>query len=147
MGCDIHITVQVREPEGWQSLTETEAGTEYEREGGPREQCYALFARLAGVRNREGVTPLFAGRGLPEDLTDGPIDRHPADYSLHVLDLDVGDHSLTHATVAELRAADWALDEPREYYGFLRWLDGPKISGLCERYGVGNVRCLIGFNS
>lgn len=98
MGCDIHVTTEVRRNGTWS-----------------REDCavdpdrnYSLFAALAGVRNGSGfagvdtgdpVTPIFAPRGIPED---GSVDVQG-----EAANWDLGGHSHSYATLAELLAYDW----------------------------------------
>lgn len=113
MGCDIHLELQSRGPDG--SWTEFSGAFEaevydYEASGYVRQpvsgsgafdvayggRCYDAFAHLAGVRNYNGVTPFSEPRGVPEDLRAQPgfEDRY---------DLD-GNHSHTWYTVEELDA-------------------------------------------
>jgi hypothetical protein len=58
---------------------------------------YTLFATLAGVRNN-GITPLFEGRGFPDDVSKACVEEipHDSDY-----------HSHTWFTVQELLDTDW----------------------------------------
>jgi len=138
MGCDMEITVQTRVPRAqWRTQSAGRVGLGVNAEPDPRERCYALYARLAGS-NRASVAhiePLFADRGVPSDLLES-----------RDLDLDdIGDHHLTWATLAELRAAPWAMEE-LEDTAFLRWLRGPELSALAAEFGDDAVRLLFGFN-
>lgn len=55
---------------------------------------YDAFAILADVRNEADFTPIAEPRGLPPDFVRGADD-------------DLGDHSLSWVTLAELEAYDW----------------------------------------
>lgn len=58
MGCDIHAFVEVRLNGKWESYSDLYIGRDYQ-----------LFARMAGVRNYDGTTPVSEPRGLPSDLS------------------------------------------------------------------------------
>jgi hypothetical protein len=59
MGCDIHLHIEVMNNGKW------------EHWGAPAvPRCYALFAKLAGVRNYDDeYTPIAEPRGLPDHLS------------------------------------------------------------------------------
>lgn len=63
MGCDIHCYIEYRYPkhDDWTSF------------GGRINpgRNYGLFAKLAGVRNYDDVTPVAEPRGIPADMSDG----------------------------------------------------------------------------
>lgn len=89
MGCDIHMYVERRGPEGWEHVSP-------EQWGGFHDRNYELFAWLAGVRNYHGQTPLDDPRGVPQDA------------SVHVKQEEErwgsDGHSHTWLVVSELRA-------------------------------------------
>jgi hypothetical protein len=96
MGTDFHLKFQRKYNDKWEKI-EVPACLY------PDERNYLLFAFLAGVRNGKGfagvhifdpIKPNFEGRGLPKDffLEKGEF---------------LGDHSFTHATVAEILQCDW----------------------------------------
>lgn len=100
MGTDIHMRVERRSAPAkkWEV---------WEVSPLPTSRQYRVFAALAGVRNgagfagvytHEAVEPWFRGRGLPQDLDPAYRDKY------------IGDHSFTHATVAELLACPWDLE-------------------------------------
>ena len=58
MGCDIHVHTEVKINGEWHHL------------GHPQvDRHYALFAKMANVRNRGDITPIAEPRGLPADIT------------------------------------------------------------------------------
>lgn len=58
MGCDIHVHTEVKIDGVWHHYSTPS----------PRRN-YDLFALMAGVRGREGITPIASPRGVPEDAT------------------------------------------------------------------------------
>lgn len=97
MGCDIHIYAEHRltRDHPWtavgqpvESRYRLSSPIQYEA------RSYLLFAALADVRNRHGVTPIAAARGLPEDITDKVA------VVAHEWGRD--GHTHTHLTLAEL---------------------------------------------
>lgn len=120
MGCDIHLRVQVQGKRSgtWRNvLAGDRLGPDWTYGDYDRSPAcarnYLLFARLAGVRNRDPeVKPLFADRGAPEGE---PL-------------WDEGwCHSHTWATLAELLAADWRVEVRQAYAAapdqYRRWRD------------------------
>ncbi|MCP4215043.1 MAG: hypothetical protein GY765_10315 [bacterium] len=82
MGCDIHICVESKErtiglekkwvnADDWivNSLYLEEGESEFERQEIYHGRDYGLFAILADVRNRDGVTPIASPRGLPSNVS------------------------------------------------------------------------------
>ena len=59
MGADIHCYTEKLENGKW---TYIDVPTFEHR-------CYSVFAWLAGVRNRDGITPISECRGLPDDVS------------------------------------------------------------------------------
>lgn len=58
MGCDIHAHVELKINGQWHHYDQ------------PRiQRDYKLFARMANVRNEDGITPISEPRGLPDDIT------------------------------------------------------------------------------
>ena len=58
MGCDIHVHTEVKINGEWHHLGNPNVG-----------RHYALFAKMANVRNRGDITPIAEPRGLPDDIT------------------------------------------------------------------------------
>lgn len=58
MGCDIHAHVEVKINGQWHHYNHPSAS-----------RRYALFARMADVRNSSGVEPISPPRGLPPDAS------------------------------------------------------------------------------
>lgn len=112
MGCDIHLRVERRLPDGtWERVegaipqwTKDENGNPVWPNPDPCSRNYLLFGFLADVRHRSGVEPQFAGRGIPPDTT---YDRSS---------WELGDHSFTYATLKELLDAPWDYIEENEGY-------------------------------
>lgn len=145
MGCDIHLTVEYRDPvtRAWRN-DELREQTDYEEKylsNGEYDQRYYtsrnydLFAILANVRNGygfagsdtgDGFVPIASPRGVPDDATD--IYRQWVDQWS-------GDgHSHSWFTVAELMAYDWTQTaKHRGYVGYkdlARW----KLTGKPESW-------------
>jgi hypothetical protein len=130
MGCDIHMVVQVRRNGVWTALKDLDVpcnacgGTKRVANGEKLRACevcevwdgknwvstgktpiyenrnYSVFAVLAGVRNRDKITPISKPKGLPPDFE--VVDEH---YTM--FDKDMGDHSYSWLTLAELQAYPW----------------------------------------
>lgn len=58
MGCDIHAHVEIKIGGKWHHYNHPSAS-----------RRYALFARMADVRNGIGIEPIAQRRGLPDDIT------------------------------------------------------------------------------
>lgn len=58
MGCDIHAHVEIKVNGKWHHYNHPSA-----------DRSYTMFARMADVRNDDGIEPISAPRGLPEDVT------------------------------------------------------------------------------
>ena len=78
MGCDIHLFVEIKNPQfaSYESLFAGEALVE---------RNYQLFAALAGVRNYENFPTLHRPRGFPEDASEAAVDQY---YQLIIEDKD-----------------------------------------------------------
>lgn len=106
MGCDIHLAVERRTPNGWERVlpppevydpwlkeqAEKETGdTRYYRERVKYvwfdDRNYNLFAVLANVRNYFGFVPISEPRGLPNDLS--PALRKLSGDEVDALDAEV----------------------------------------------------------
>lgn len=59
---------------------------------------YGVFGFLAGVRNYSGIAPISEPRGLPPEFSD---------YCSYEGEFDLGDHSFSWLSVAELVAFDY----------------------------------------
>ena len=58
MGCDIHLCVEIKIDDQWHAYNHPSI-----------ERNYALFAKMAGVRNNGGIEPIAAPRGFPADAS------------------------------------------------------------------------------
>ena len=112
MGCDIHLRVEKRGPEGWRPVEKMVPARypDFEGEMEPErwfhQRNYDAFAILANVRNGrgfggeltgEGFDPIAEPRGLPADLWDG---YGEGDW--------FGDHSFSWVSARELVELDWS---------------------------------------
>lgn len=92
MGCDIHAHLEAKEEHGarvyWISLAELDIW-----------RSYVLFAKLAGVRNSYGLTPIAEPRGLPDDVS--------LRTKLDADEWGTDGHSHSWVTLAEIEKADW----------------------------------------
>lgn len=98
MGCDIHGYIEVQRYENssyWRPLLDIR---------GVVSRSYDTFGSLFGVRNYAGFDPLFADRGLPEDVGYTTRDEYGS--------WGVDAHSASYVTYDELQAVDW--DEESE---------------------------------
>lgn len=106
MGCDIHLRVERKRDSGhWVDVAPPETWSEDSLQEDPEhkrrtyehwfsDRNYELFAALAGVRNSGHIIPLFAPRGLPEDVaTKNDPDGEGGWF---------GDHSHSWVTLDEL---------------------------------------------
>jgi hypothetical protein len=108
MGCDAHPIIEVfDEDQGIWVAKQSERFQDYGDCPEPVKylggRSYNRFAILADVRNnyREGVvTPLFPGRGMPEDASKDTREELDVTWAGDI-------HSLTYFTLAELMAVDW----------------------------------------
>jgi hypothetical protein len=127
MGCDIHIDVQVQEPEGWRSVSYQRPLYEFEKESGKTladgptvapngfdGRNYDLFALLADVRNGRGFAGIKTGagwpsiapdRGFPEGYNDKGAPAGP--YYATEGPRWMGEHSFTFVALDELERFDW----------------------------------------
>jgi hypothetical protein len=89
MGCDIHLVVEKRVSGEWKHVDDVDV---YEGRN------YNLFGILANVRNGtwgDSFKPISEPRGVPDSGYEGSAKG------------DVGDHSFSWFTLAELRSYDW----------------------------------------
>lgn len=115
MGCDIHMFVEKKESWGWSHVYRHVPDEKYGKDKFPapdrdnyfgwEDRNYALFAKLADVRNGYGgtFTPIAQPRGVPED----------ASFEVKEWMQDSDYHSASYLTLAELQAADWTV--PPDY--------------------------------
>ena len=133
MGCDIHLWVERRTPDGWTWVRDVPEAVRdpwlveqaaanptsyYSRAAVSRwydDRNYVLFAVLAGVRNYWGIVPISPPRGWPADLSP-ELAAHirqaedaadGAYYDAHQGIPFPGEHSESWLTVADLRAYPW----------------------------------------
>lgn len=145
MGCDIHMLVQKRDAGGvWRFVDARGYG----------ERNYHLFAVLAGVRNGTGfagvkaaepIQPIAGPRGVPADFQinkHGYTNRWLRDRGEGVW---LGDHSHSHATLAEIQAYAW--DQPHRKcgvvnaanYALFKERGAPEECGSIEGPGIRHV--------
>lgn len=116
MGCDSHPHIEVKRRNGRWGLVDNKRRRydQLEKEGKGYEDLdkirpsylsalgnrnYTLFAVLADVRNYNGaIIPLFAERGVPEDVSKATMNGIPFDSDYH---------SHTYFTLRELLDTDW----------------------------------------
>ena len=130
MGCDIHLHIEIKLNGKWEHL------------GNPNiDRNYRLFAKMAGVRNYNNVTPISGPKGLPENLTT--LTKFDADYwegDMHTASwLDANE-------IAEMSAFLDGLNTEKERYD-LEWnvlhcyLFGNSFAGL-DKYPEENQKCV-----
>ena len=103
MGCDIHVATQRRVGDKWERVERVVKGEREELFG---DRNYVLFAVLANVRNRWGITPIAEPRGFPEDFfaeckgtDDDGFLTHEGTW--------MGCHSYSWLTLSEIETYDW----------------------------------------
>lgn len=75
MGCDIHVHIEVKNNDKWEHYSLPHI-----------ERHYELFAKMADVRNFNGIKPISEPKGLPDDLsivTQIDVDRWGEDAHSH----------------------------------------------------------------
>lgn len=96
MGCDIHIRAQKKINADWQTLAFVPFSW----------RNYSVFSWLAGVRNYSAISPISEPRGVPDDMNDSKDSSEmPWSYDHHGGEL--GDHSFSWLSVAELQAVNY----------------------------------------
>ena len=142
MGCDIHIEVEKKVDDRWEIVDPADWGygpTErddwirwdgvYHGKPDPITRSYATFSFLTGVRGGDYV-PAFPDRGWPKDTAVTMEEPH-----------DIGDHSFTYATLAELLALAWP---PQiENHDFREWCE----EILTQIGHPDSVRVLLSFDN
>ncbi len=151
MGCDIHMIAQVRVGDRWRDIPLPDWWP-CERMGwggDPRPhrrlwfdtRNYAFFGVLAGVRWL-ALDPIAEGRGLPPDLEGRTVPICGDDA------FDLGDHSFSWCTAAELLAYPWET-EREDVGGWVldTWL--PCWRRLADDLHVtpAEIRLVFGFDS
>lgn len=58
MGCDIHLHVEIKIGNKWCHYALLDV-----------DRSYSLFAKMAGVKNRDGIIPIDKPRGLPNNIS------------------------------------------------------------------------------
>ena len=126
MGCDIHLQLETKSGEHWRIVRPAPwrpwpfpkgaDGKMIWPDNDPTSRNYRTFGFLADVRNNEDIEPQFADRGLPVAAHAGEQMRR--EVLAENADYDLGDHSFTWATIAELWAAQWG--QVRESSGWIK---------------------------
>lgn len=62
MGCDIHVHGEILVRGRWLHSSNPSV-----------DRHYSLFAKMAGVRNTQGIVPIAGPKGLPEDATESTL--------------------------------------------------------------------------
>ena len=99
------------------------------------EQTYDVYGKLFGVRTRDGVEPVAAGRGLPPNTSQWMGGGLNPDHYL----------GITWASYEEIR-------EPLAQLCHSRFMDGwffvlECMEKLTRQFGPGNVRVVVGFDN
>lgn len=160
MGCDIHMFVETRQPDGSWATADTwyededepgrktvyQWGPGLKREAGPiySGRNYDLFAILANVRNGSGFAGVDTGDGfIPIAMPRGvPEDACP-EYKAEVEQWGCDGHSHSYLTLAEVLAYDWT--QTTAHRGWVSpvewsvWRDQGKPNGWSGGVGGGRV--------
>ena len=117
MGCDIHSRAERKNADGkWEVIPGI-----HPFDG----RSYGMYGFLAGVRNYSAVTPIAEARGIPEDAPRPNTSDEDEFGGIH----DLGDHSFSWLSVAELRAFDY--NQPMEDRRVTRQTSANSFDGGC----------------
>jgi len=128
MGCDIHAKIQYCYQDGndWFDLCD---GLDIPR-------CYELFSYLAGVRQCQGIIPIYEPRGLPPGEEDWQLSK--------IYGRDGHSHSYcTFKEFMEGQDANWILEN--ELIGYTLWFNIFKLTA--RYYGEENCRLVFFFDN
>ncbi len=132
MGCNSHPYIEVKKDDKWEYFKECEES-----------RNYLLYSFLAGVRNGNGVTPVVAPRGLPENASK-EVKEALYDYD------PLAFHSFTWLTPEEFyEAIEKTKSFKYEEFGIsTEWKNIKNtLISLQEEFGKENVRLVLGFDS
>jgi hypothetical protein len=154
MGCDIHCTYEIQQPNGewihhdYRARHEREGSTNYDTLFDDPlyvSRCYRFFAFLADVRNGSGfagcdtgdmVTPIDDPRGVHDDATDY--------FKARVFEYGQDGHSHSWFTGEELRDADW--DQVTTERAFIRLSNYPTFKEAGKPKGLAYCGGISGAN-
>ena len=108
MGCDIHLHIELKIKGQWRH---------YNHPRVPR--VYDLFAKMAGVRNYDGIEPIAEPKGLPDDvafITKFCSDRLGIDGQSHSW-LGLDEIKTLYECICERLDVKISID--KEYFGYL----------------------------
>ena len=139
MGCDIHLHGEVKINGKWEHLTT-----------GRSIRNYALFAKMAGVRNAPeyNITPISEPKGLPDDCSSVTI----FDYSRWIGDA----HSASWFSSKEIKELeewwfDWRMQWTKDWKAFEDEVIGGYLFGYgwddIEEAGVEDARIVFWFDN
>lgn len=149
MGCDIHFHSEVKRNGKWEHHSEAKI-----------ERNYALFAKMANVRNwasARPIVPISQPKGLPEDATELT--------KLHSEKYGIDGHSHSWLNAMEISGLHkWILDKanPSQWFGDSPWqwehenlpcFMGNHLNGFIDYpddwadYGVEDVRYVFFFDN
>lgn len=100
MGCDIYLHVEVKIGDKWEHYSSCDVC-----------RSYNLFAKMANVRNREGIIPIDEPRGLPSDISK--------ETSTHYESWGTDAHSASFLTAQEVVELEgWVKEQgyPNEFF-------------------------------
>jgi len=167
MGCDCHVYVETKLPNGnWATFPPTNVPCEWcngtgksgngtacfscngskvtnDPQGWYHSRNYNVFAILADVRNNYGFTPIAMPRGIPEDTAI--IETHDLPYDERTY-VSFGDHSFSWLLLQEILDYDW--DQPVAKHGMVsvaeykEWATKGKPNSWSGGVGGGGVRII-----
>lgn len=124
MGPDIHCVVEIQPyddiPSHWREVVLADSAI--------IDRNYDEFAHWFGVRNTRGVTPKWAFRGLPDDVSEFTKEASREDA-----------HSHTYVTLSELAEVDMLWPDLMLVFELMLKLAG--------RFGFANVRLVVWFDN
>lgn len=131
MGCDIHMHIEVQIAGKWEHFSAPDI-----------RRHYALFGKLAGVRNQD-IKPISEPRGLPEKPS-----------AITWLDLRYwasDGHTYSWLTGAELEEVDRWMFKNHDTFGVFGYLFGNgwdlETNGGARELGIEDVRAIFWFDN
>ncbi|MBE3039714.1 MAG: hypothetical protein IMZ62_13005 [Chloroflexi bacterium] len=147
MGCDIHLHIEVKVKGKWEHYSMSRPDRNYE-----------LFAKLANVRNNDGIEPISKPRGLPDGIS--------VLTALDAAHWGSDGHNYSYITAEEIaQLEDWANQDRQwkgnngagwwmeDYFGFFfgntfaGWYKYPRDNEQLRELGVEDVRFVFWFDN
>lgn len=121
MGCDIHVFVEYRGPDGWRYVGQYHPGRDY-----------TMFGLLAGVRD-ESVSPVVEPRGFPPTCS---FETWLANMAVRVERDQFNEDDLARLRMAHRLGSDVGhLASPNQDWHTHSWLSGAELQRAVKQLG------------